>query len=116
VGDGGLDRYTDKQPSGWERSNQISRLQVGLSVGKLRRPLLSAALWGETEQVPERPDQIDVAGILSRFGGRKEKFGMVEVVYCAVAAHENIQRGTLFALGRFATVIMVVGIWSGGEL
>jgi len=84
-------------------------------VGQFRTPRLPAAFWREIEEVPERPDHINVARILARLFGRKHEFGLIEMVDRAVSALEYIQCWYLFPFGRFAVVVVVVAIQGGRE-
>src|SRR5579863_4584213 len=95
-------RKTGKWPQFW----------AGLLVRQFRTPRLAAAVWRVIEEIPERPYHVHMARILSRLLGRKHKFGLVEMVYRAVAAHKYIQCRYLFPFGRFAVVITIVAIRS----
>src|SRR5436305_7042733 len=79
------------------------------SVGELRIPVLAPALGGEIEEVPERPDRVHMARILALGRLREEQFRVVEVVNLVATANEDVQRGDLAPVLRFAMVVAVVG-------
>jgi hypothetical protein len=58
-------------------------------VAQLFVPGGGAPLWREVEEVPDRFERAEVAGILTRIGGRVEEFGSPEVVDRVAVAMED---------------------------
>src|SRR5690242_12036319 len=50
------------------------------SVLELRQPVLAATFWREVEQVPERPDHVDVPRVLPVLLRREEHLGRIRMV------------------------------------
>src|SRR5258707_10386680 len=67
----------------------------GWSVAELLMPIGWAALAGEVEQVPQRLDGADVAGVLPGVDGGVEQFPAPEVAGRLPLPGENIQPGVL---------------------
>src|SRR5262245_8796699 len=98
---------------------RASRVVVSLPtsgvVAQSRRPARTAPFRRQVEQVPDRPQEIDVARVLATLGGREQELRVVEVMDLAVAAHEDIERRHLSAVFTFTAVIQVVSVGGGGE-
>src|SRR5207302_4575063 len=58
-------------------------------VAELRIPVAAAALGGEVEQVPQRPDAVHVARVLPLLFLRMQQFRAVEMPDLAVALDEH---------------------------
>jgi hypothetical protein len=59
-------------------------------VGEFWVPVCSAAFGGEIEEIPERPQEIDGAVVLSGLGVGEAEFGVIRVVDFAVSAGKYV--------------------------
>jgi hypothetical protein len=85
-----------------------SPLLAGIAVGQTWVPVCAPTFGCEIQQVPQRPNHIDVALVLSWFGRNQQKFGVVGLVDLPSAANKDIQRGLLAAFRIFAVVAEVL--------
>src|SRR5207302_7965626 len=80
------------------------------AVGELRTPIRSPAFRRAVEQIPQRPDRVDVTGVLPRLTGSEHQLAAPAVMDPAVLAREHVERGRLRSLGVLAAVVAVVAV------
>src|SRR5215472_19102990 len=85
------------------------------SVAELLVPVGSAAFGGEVEQVPQRLDGADMAGVLPGIGGSVKQLGAPEVTDRIAVAVEDVQHRHLVAVRGLGEVIPVIGGACGGQ-
>src|SRR5688572_26444174 len=104
--------------STWSISTPATRNRTltpnSVSVLKFWIPVLAASLGREVEEVPERPDHVDMARILTGLGPGVKELGAVEVAYAGILA-EHVEDGHLRAVGGFTTVVAVVVVLLRGQ-
>src|SRR5215471_2739609 len=91
------------------------RRPVLTSVAELLIPVGSAAFGGEVEQVPQRLDGADMAGVLPGIGGCVKQLGTPEVANRIPVAVEDVQHRLLVAVWGLGEVVPVIGGACGGQ-
>src|ERR1700730_8226737 len=84
-------------------------------VAQLLIPVVRAPVAREVEQVPNRLEGADMAGILSGVRRRVKELRAPEVADHTAAALEHIQHRSLRALRGLAEVVAVVGVADRGQ-
>src|SRR5690242_21940955 len=64
----------------------------------------SAPAWRQVEDIPDRPDRVDVAGVFAFVSGREHQFGRPPVAVPVTVAGEHVQDRALLTVGRFSVV------------
>ena len=80
-------------------------------IAKLWMPVSASTLPGEIKEVPHRPYQINVSGVLTRVGGSKGQFRAVAMPDLVALMRKDIARGPLrFVLVLLPLVVAIVRI------
>src|SRR5689334_21909346 len=87
----------------------------GFAVLQRRVPIRSATFGREVQEIPQRPDHVGVAGMLTRLRRDEQKLRAKRVANDAVAAREDVERGHLRALLVLAVIVAVVAVVRAGE-
>ncbi|HEV2936396.1 MAG TPA: SDR family oxidoreductase [Streptosporangiaceae bacterium] len=102
----------DRRPLPYPDSSLIRRLLV-LHRGEIRR--VSASARGHVQDIPDRPDQVDVAGFLAVVAGGKHQLGRPSVTEPVGVAREHVQDRGLLAVWPFRAVVAVVAVVPRGQ-
>ena len=73
-------------------------------------PRLPSPLGREVEQLPHRPDEINMSWVLPSNTRRKHQFGAVAVPDSPPATNEHVQRRRLIVICVLALIVPVVRI------
>src|SRR5207244_2451612 len=71
--------------------------------------------WCEVEQVPDRLESADMAGVLTGVRGRVEELGAPEVANRLAVAVEDVQHGSLVLFRSLGEVVAVVAVGGRGQ-
>ena len=83
---------------------------LGIRITQLRTPVGSAAFGCEIKQVPQRPYQIHMTGVVRGIRRSKHQLSVIEVIDPSIAPGEDIERRRLVSLVILALVIVIVCI------
>src|SRR5947207_14707630 len=82
----------------------------GSRVTQPRVPILAAPFRRHVEDVPERPDHVDVSRVLPFLCRREEQLAVPEMANAAVAACEDVHRRRLIGVRVLALIVAVVRV------
>src|SRR5579859_3165629 len=86
------------------------------SIAQFGIPVLSATFGSEIQQVPQRPEDVDVALVLTlRIRLGEHQFAGPGVAHRVALLHEHVHHGPLVALRVLAVVEPVIAVVGGRE-
>ncbi len=67
------------------------------------------------KDIPDRPDQVDMAGLFAFVPGREHQLSRPSVAEPVTLAREHVQDRALLAIRAFRVVVAVVGVAARGQ-